>query len=129
MELLIPGLLLVGLMVYLSTRIKRTAAAAYASETIETDEFRIVKAEGFIMPVDENSRFEFAAYSREFGKDEADRHRQASLELTVDRGTTLAAVREDVVSDDFEITDERHLSDGTVIIVGTTSKDGIKFES
>src|SRR5687767_8261126 len=48
MELLIPGLILVALMVYASTRIKRTAAAAFDRETVDTEDFIIQKPEGFL---------------------------------------------------------------------------------
>jgi hypothetical protein len=66
MELLIPGLILVALMVYASTRIKRSAAAAYEAETIETDDFVIDKPEGFLHVLNGNPDFEFEAYSRDF---------------------------------------------------------------
>jgi len=48
MELLIPGLALVALMVWASTRIKRTAADAFAAEVVETPEFTISKPEGWL---------------------------------------------------------------------------------
>lgn len=81
MELLIPGLILVALMVYASTKIKKNAARAYERETIETPEFSIVKPEGFICPIDHNEELVFAAYSKEYGRDQADGVRQASAEL------------------------------------------------
>src|SRR5690349_3226793 len=67
MELLIPGLILVGLMVYASTRIKRNAAQAFESETIETSEFTLFKPEGMLHKLNGDPRFAFEAYSREFG--------------------------------------------------------------
>mgnify|MGYP007097599700 CR=1 FL=1 len=48
MELLIPGLILVALMVWASTKIKRSAAQAYAAESIETEYFAIEKPDGLI---------------------------------------------------------------------------------
>ncbi len=83
MEILIPGLILVALMVYASTKIKKNAARAYERETIETPEFSIVKPEGFICPVDHDEKLVFAAYSKEYGRDEADTVRQASAEIRV----------------------------------------------
>jgi hypothetical protein len=83
MELLIPGLILVGLMVYVSTRIKRSAAAAYEPEEIETDEFSITKAEGFLHPLNNDNGLPFEAYTKEFGEDEARRIRHAWAELEV----------------------------------------------
>ena len=81
MELLIPGLILVALMVYASTKIKKNAARAYEQETIETPEFSVVKPEGFICPVDYNEGLIFAAYSKEYGRDQTDSVRQASAEI------------------------------------------------
>ena len=83
MELLIPGLILVALMVYASTKIKKSAARAYESETIEAPEFSITKPEGFICPVDHNEELIFAAYSKEYGRDQAEAVRQASAEIRV----------------------------------------------
>ncbi|MFN0277719.1 MAG: hypothetical protein ACKVRN_03860 [Pyrinomonadaceae bacterium] len=68
MEILIPGLILVALMVYASTRIKKTAAAAFEQETIETDEFIIQKPEGFLHNLNGDPKFVFEAYSREYSK-------------------------------------------------------------
>jgi hypothetical protein len=68
MELLIPGLILVALMVYASTRIKKTAAAAYEAETIESDEFVIQKPEGFLHNLNGDPKYIFEAYSKEFSK-------------------------------------------------------------
>jgi hypothetical protein len=67
MELLIPGLILVALMVYASTRIKRSAARAFEAEYIEGDGFELKKPEGFLHRLGENAEFEFEAYSKEFG--------------------------------------------------------------
>lgn len=81
MEILIPGLILVALMVYVSTKIKKNAARAYDRESIETPEFSIVKPEGFICPVDNGEHLEFAAYSKEYGQDQSDSVRQVSAEV------------------------------------------------
>lgn len=81
MEILIPGLILVALMVYVSTKIKKNAAQAYERETIETPEFSIVKPEGFICPVDFDEQLAFAAYSKEYGRDQSDSVRQVSAEV------------------------------------------------
>lgn len=82
MELLIPGLILVALMVWASTRIKKNAAAAYLEETVETDRFSIRKPEGFLSPVDPPAGTIFTAYSREFGEEPAESIRRALVEVT-----------------------------------------------
>src|SRR6185436_16743158 len=75
MEILIPGLALVALMVYVSTRIKRSAAKAFDQEVVETDEFTITKPEGLFIPTDATD-LAFAAYSKDFGTGEAGSVRQ-----------------------------------------------------
>ena len=83
MEILIIGGALVALMVYVSTRIKKSAASAFERETIETDEFSIIKPENFINPTDDNSEFAFTAHSKDFGTGEAEEFRQAQTNLRV----------------------------------------------
>ena len=48
MEILVPGLILVALMVWLSTRIKRNAAAAFDAERVETEDLIVEKPGGFL---------------------------------------------------------------------------------
>lgn len=79
MEILIPGLILVGFMVWASTRIKRNAARAFEPEEIVTDEFTITKPEGYLAPVDPRDDLLFWAYSKEFGRDEAERVRRSTV--------------------------------------------------
>lgn len=81
MELLIPGLILVAIMVWASTRIKKNAAAAYLEEIVETDRFVIRKPEGFLSPVDPPAGTIYTAYSREFGEEPAEGIRRALLEV------------------------------------------------
>ena len=83
MELLIPGLVLVALMIYASTRIKKSAAAAYESETIETDDFVLFKPAGFLAVIGGDPRYAFEAYSKEFGTEDASDIRKATVHLTV----------------------------------------------
>ena len=83
MELLIPGLILVALMVYVSTKIKKSAAQAYETERIDTEEFSITKPEGFINPLNTNSPFAFEAFTKEFGSTPNERLRKASAELRI----------------------------------------------
>jgi hypothetical protein len=89
MELLIPGLILVALMAYVSTRIKRSAARAFEAETVETDEFVIQKPEGFLNVLNGDPKFAFQAYSKEFGED-ADRNiRAATASLKIIQGSAI----------------------------------------
>ena len=83
MELLIPGLILVALMVYASTRIKKSAAAAFVPETIETHDFIIQKPDGFLNKINRDEQFEFEAYSKEYGGPGAENFRQGTAYLRV----------------------------------------------
>lgn len=68
MEIIIIGVLLVAVMVYVSTRIKRTAATAYKPEVVEKEDFRIEKPGGFLYPLNAESEFAYEAYSRTYGE-------------------------------------------------------------
>ena len=81
MELLIPGLILVALMVYASTRIKKSAAQAFEPETIDTDLFYFEKPEGFLTVLNGKPELEYEGYSREFGGDGAEDVKQARVEV------------------------------------------------
>lgn len=83
MEILIAGLILVALMVYASTKIKKSAARAYEPEVIETDDFFILKPEGFINPLNGDNEFAFLAYSKEFGTGGTEDIREASARISV----------------------------------------------
>lgn len=81
-EILIPGLILVALMVWASTKIKKRAADAFEAEFIETETYSIEKPEGFLHVIGDEEH-EFNAYSRDFGKGDNTGIRQATIELDV----------------------------------------------
>jgi len=104
MELLIPGLILVALMVWASTRIKRQAAEAWVAETIETADFVIKKPEGFLNVL--NGDYPFEAYSKAFGSVEGRDIREATAKLRLIDNTTLDDAVADLRSPGVEITNE-----------------------
>src|SRR5713226_4104201 len=104
MELLIPGLILVALMVYASTRIKKTAAVAFEPETIETDDFIIQKPDGFLNKINRDVQFEFEAYSKEFGGPGAEDFRQGTAHLRVYDGISTDQVVANLSNAGVEIT-------------------------
>lgn len=112
MELLIPGLILVALMVYASTRIKKTAALAFEAETIETDEFIIQKSEGFLTVLNGDPQYAFESYSKEYGGPDAESFRKGTAYLRVTDGTVddaasnLADEGDEIVSDINEVIGE-----------------------
>jgi len=93
MELLIPGLILVALMVYASTRIKRVAAEAFEAESVETDDFSLEKPEGFLSVVRPADGLAFEAYSKDFGNGEAADFKAARAEIRIykDRKLKMSA--------------------------------------
>ena len=92
MELLIPGLILVAVMVYLSTKIKKRAADAFNAESIDTDSFSLEKPEGFLHVVGDEQH-EFMAYSKEIGEEDNSSIRRATIELDVLPETDIESVR------------------------------------
>lgn len=83
MEILIVGSIIVALMVWASTRIKRDAAAAYDEELIEGDGFTLTKPAGFIHMLNDDSGLAFRANSKDFGLGDAAEKYQATI--TVER--------------------------------------------
>ncbi len=76
MEIWIIGGIIVALMIYASTKIKRLAASAFEREEIDNGEFALVKPEGFISPVE--TPYPFEAHTKEFGEtDESEEMRRA----------------------------------------------------
>jgi hypothetical protein len=128
MEILIPGLALVALMVYVSTRIKRSAAKAFDEEIVETDDFMITKPEGWFIPTDETD-LAFAAYSKEFGTGDAGSVRQVSAELKIRDGSTLEAARDAVVAEASKVVSEQHLAGGSMILETERTENGILLEA
>jgi hypothetical protein len=92
MEIFIVGVVIVALMVYVSTRIKKSAAQAYEPETIDAEDFTINKPAGFINPVNDDSTFAFEAYTKDFGTGEAKDFRQARARLRVLANSSFDAI-------------------------------------
>jgi hypothetical protein len=127
MEILIPGLALVALMVYVSTRIKRSAAKAFDQEIAETDEFTITKPAGFIMPAGAKEQA-FVAYSKEFGTDKADSVRQVTAELRI-HAQSLEEVCESIVAAASKVVSEQHLANRSMILETENIGNGIALET
>lgn len=83
MEILIIGSLFVALMVYASTRIKKSAAAAWEEETIAGEGFVIRKPEGFLNVIGGDENYAFEAYSKEFGGAGAEEIREATATVKI----------------------------------------------
>ena len=97
MELLIPGLILVALMVWASTKIKKRAADAFEAEFVETETFSLQKPEGFLHVIGDPEH-EFYAYSKEFGENDNLGFRRATIEIDFFRDKDLAGVRDSILN-------------------------------
>lgn len=98
MEILIIGGIVVLIMVFISTQIKKSAALAFEREVIETDEFSIVKPTGLMNPIRDNSEYAFEAYSKDFGEKRERNTWQAQIYLTVSDGLNFAQVCKNIKS-------------------------------
>lgn len=107
MELLIPGLILVALMVYASTRIKRSAARAFEAEAIETDDFVLQKPDGFLNVIGGDSKFAFEAYSKDFGGEGAESIRRATADVVVKNNTSVKTIATEILRSGGELVDDR----------------------
>ncbi|MFN3419309.1 MAG: hypothetical protein ACK42A_08220 [Pyrinomonadaceae bacterium] len=95
MELLIPGLIIVALMVWASTKIKRISAAAFEPEVIEMPLYSIQKPDGFLHILNDESGLDFRAYSRELETIGRLDYRTATIEVEIfDRKTLEERISE-----------------------------------
>ncbi|MDQ6785720.1 MAG: hypothetical protein M3033_02720 [Acidobacteriota bacterium] len=113
MEILIVGIVVVALMVFVSTRIKKSAAQAFEPEFIERDEFTINKPEGFLTPIEARDEFLFEAYSREFGEKKARNIWQARAHLSAVSGLNFVAQCEKAKQSAVKILSERVLENSS----------------
>lgn len=135
MEILIIGIIIVALMAYVSTRIKRSAAAAFQAETVETDEYSIQKPDGFLSVIGGDPRFAFEAYSKDFGTGQAEKLRQVRATLVIDPDQRdgdeeIVATRTEVIdSDVYKLTEAKASLAGTEVVVlrNTVEKNGRRY--
>lgn len=130
MELLIPGLILVALMIYASTRIKRSAARAFEAETIETDDFVIEKPEGFLNVIGGDPKFAFEAYSKEYGGEGAENIRLATANVTFRPATSINDAAKEILSGDGEVIYDRNAKIGGInyrLIERVIPESGLDF--
>jgi len=131
MELLVPGLILVALMVWASTRIKKNAAAAFDAETVENEFFVIRKPEGFLHVLNDSSGLAFRSYPKEFGKVGDRDVRRATIEIERNVGTTVDEMKERIETSAESISSfEAYLDGGekAAWLITTEIIDGGEFE-
>lgn len=123
MEILIVGVIIVALMVYTSTKIKKSAAQAYERETIETEDFRITKPEGFINPIKEDSPFAFEAYTKDFGKNDASDFRLAQANLKIISDANFETVCERAKASTDSVLSENKAEDQNACLLETEKSE------
>ena len=127
MEILIIGGLFVALMVYVSTKIKRSAAQAFEAEKIETDDFVIEKPDGFLHPLRDPPDYPFEAYSKTYGERSTRNIWRARTRLRISDGSNLKAHVQEIKKGEEKIESKKKLDDlpeGQVgVIVRSTKTD------
>ena len=113
MELLIPGLILVALMVYASTRIKKSAAEAFEAETVDTEHFVLVKPEGLLLVVNGDPNFAAEGYSKDYGEGEEASQRVIRFTVARTQGAATDAVGDRLTAGAEIVSRETEVVDGT----------------
>jgi hypothetical protein len=127
MEILFVGIIVVALMAYVSTKIKKSAAAAFAEETIETEEFSLVKPENFLSPVESEDFLAFYAYSKEYGEEEnAEKLRQGLIKLKILAGRSMADIVKDRRSGFDTVSSEQKIGTESVLLVGEKTEADVE---
>ncbi len=128
MEILIIGFVIVALMVYTSTKIKKAAREAYEAETVETKEYSIDKPAGYIIPaMNDRSESKLEILSKEYGSDNCGKLRQVALTLAIDKGAEISSVRKALRSELSNIQTDELIKDTqkiTLTIVGEMEQEG-----
>lgn len=128
MELLIPGLILVALMVWASTKIKKSAAAAYEQETVATAEFTILKPDGFIIPVNDESPYLFEARTKEYETVGRESIPQVSAVVTRHVGETFEGVCEGIKAAGRVTSEDVHREGSRVCVIeAEEAENGVTY--
>ena len=84
----------IALLLFISTRIRKSASAAFVPETINKNDFVIFKPEGYLTPIDEVTDYPFEAFTREVGERKAGRMRKSTAKLEIYDGLQFEEIRE-----------------------------------
>lgn len=85
--------LFVAVLIYISSRIRKAASAAFEPETIENENFYIFKPEGYLNPINNDGKYPFEAYTRELGDKGAGRLRKSLVTLEETSGLNFNDAR------------------------------------
>ncbi|KXK03914.1 MAG: hypothetical protein UZ17_ACD001001011 [Acidobacteria bacterium OLB17] len=126
MEILIFGIILVALMAWASTRIKKNAAAAFDAESVSTPAFTIEKPAGMLHVLNGNPELEFEAYSKEFGTGVMSKMRMFRAEVKKLHPTGIAAKIAEIKKSGQVRDDRKEVIDGRTYHVIEIEEGGTK---
>ena len=86
----------IALLLFVSSKIRNAADAAYEPEKVERENFQIFKPEGYLNPVEWTESIPFEAYTRELGERKAGRLRKSLVKLTVSDGLKFDNLRKEI---------------------------------
>ncbi len=89
----------IALLLFISSKIRNAANAAYEPEKIERENFRIFKPEGYLNPVEWTESIPFEAYTRELGERSAGRLRKSLVKLTAADSLKFDSLRNEIKKD------------------------------
>lgn len=116
----------IGILLFISSKIRNAASAAFEPEQIERENFSIYKPEGYLNPVDYTEKTPFEAYTREVGERAAGRLKKSVVKLTVSDGLNFDNLRREIKKDAqiFVSTEfDEHAPDGQKICIIETKKE------
>ncbi|MEO6589602.1 MAG: hypothetical protein ABIP06_09880 [Pyrinomonadaceae bacterium] len=86
----------IALLLFISTKIRNAANAAYEPEKIERGDFQIFKPEGYLNPVEWTETVPFEAYTRELGERTMGRLRKSAAKMMVSDGLNFDNLRKEI---------------------------------
>lgn len=122
MEILIIGGIVVITMIFVSTKIKKSAAEAFEPEVVEKNDFRIEKAEGFLHPLRDEPDFPFEAYSKLYGERSTRNIWRARIRLRISDTLNFQKLIKEVKSSDEKFISQKNFQNlpedqkGTIVI-------------
>lgn len=128
MELLIPGLAIVMLMAYASTRIKKAAALALEPEEVNTGVISIIKPAGFVNVCSPEDGLLFRAYTKEFA-DAAPKLRKAEATISVVEHSDAAEIVDAFVCSGGKVAFDRKSSSAERSILVYRDEEGVRLST
>lgn len=134
MEIWFVGIIVVALMIYASTKIKKSAATAYEPEEIEAEDYRLTKPAGYLHPFKDDSTFAFEAYTKEFGDEESKNFRRSRATLKITSDSDFETVCKQAKKTADKITAKRFVEDTPAeqkifYLETAKSENGVEFST